>query len=433
MILSMFILTFLFLDLSFLNYFIILISIFLALQNMPMNFSFIEHLFFVQPFNFFLTFLSLTILLVLKIFLNSNKNYNFSLILILTFIMVNFFLTNNIINFYILFELRVIPIFFLILGFGYQPERYNARILIFLYTVFASSPILVIILQIKIENITHFTILSYLINNSFISSNYWVFLILRFLVKFPILLLHDWLPFAHVEASIEGSIILASVLLKIGGWGIYQFLRFIKLNSLIFFLIFTINLIALAIVPYLILTLSDLKLTIAYSSIAHMALTILLIMLKSSVANQITFLIFIVHGFVSPALFFLAFSIYKISNSRNLFLNKTFKLINPTFSFLFFINCLLNISGPFTPTLFPEIISVILLLIVSLTFLPFMFFILILNIGFNINITIFNTNKNFKHNLTLSKNISYKFFLILEFLTMLSLVFLLTLWKIFTN
>merc|ERR1712051_837983 len=156
-----------------------------------------------------------------NIFCKLNLFYLNTVIKINRFYFVFIFLRRKFIYMYIYFELSIIPIFIIIIGWGYQSERLGASLSLIFYTVVASIPLFLLSLSILYTRKLLFWFqLSQLITNQGISLIIIFRSLMAFIVKFPIFLGHLWLPKAHVEAPVIGSIILAAILLKLGGFGV---------------------------------------------------------------------------------------------------------------------------------------------------------------------------------------------------------------------
>lgn len=308
------------------------------------------------------TLVFLTLLIFLFMFLampaSSIDSSLTSVFCIITLILMLIFRTTNLLSFYFFFEASLLPIFLIIIGWGYQPERLNARLNLIIYTIAASLPLLFILSTIYLNlNLISFSLLKNLFTPFFTPNTPLVAaaLTLGFLVKIPIFTVHIWLPKAHVEAPVVGSIILAALLLKLGGYGLSQFSPLMINSWFLKEIIFSLRLTGGIVISFLCIRQNDLKVLIAYSSVAHISIVIARITTFSYMGLWAAYSIIVAHAFSSSGLFLGAFYLYAFSGSRALHLRKRFLSILPRFSLLWFLLCLANIGGPPTFNLLREI------------------------------------------------------------------------------
>nr|QFX74890.1 NADH dehydrogenase subunit 4 [Pleonexes koreana] len=367
--------------------------------------------------NFCLSLMLLSVWLVMLSVLASNNIkmktlYKVFILMLnsLLFFLILSFSFNNYILFYLSFECSILPITFLILGWGYQPERAQAGIYLVFYTLFASLPLLVLILMNSYFNGSNMCLSGFY--TGLVSGVNSFFLISAFLVKFPMYITHLWLPKAHVEAPVAGSMILAGILLKLGGYGMIRFMNLVNLlpNYLQFFLII-VSTLGGVLISLVCMNHMDMKSLVAYSSVVHMSTCISCILTMNEMGFQGAYIMMIAHGLSSSGFFFLIGVIYERSGSRSLLVNKGLMNIMPSLSLIWFLVIASNMSAPPFINLLGEIYIFCSLLYWS----GYMFFMLMLLVFFSAcyNLYLFSLSQHGKF--LLSKQ-SFNSGLVIEFL-----------------
>ena len=274
--------------------------------------------------------------------------YLASFILLESFL-VGTFSAIDLFSFYIFFESILIPMY-LIIGFWGGNRRIYSAYKFFLYTLLGSVLMLVAIIFLYQEFGT--TSIARLLDYSlpfYIQVWLWIAFFASFAVKIPMWPFHTWLPDAHVEAPTEGSVILAGILLKLGGYGFIRFNLSFLPDASIFFtpFIYFLSVAAIIYTSFIAIVQKDMKKLIAYSSVAHMGFVTLGIFSANLQGLHGAIIQMISHGIISAALFFCIGSIYERYKSKEISKFGGLGQKMPRFSifFLIFLSVQLGFPG----------------------------------------------------------------------------------------
>nr|AWV84363.1 NADH dehydrogenase subunit 4 [Derotettix mendosensis] len=299
--------------------------------------------------------MSIMMIMTSKSYKNFHLGFFLLLVLFLSLFLLMAFFSISLIMFYIFFESSLIPTIIIIMGWGYQPERVTASYYLLFYTLFASLPLLMAIMY--LYDLYNVIIIFNLIDSQ--SKYLYLSLTFAFFVKMPMFMFHFWLPKAHVEAPVSGSMILAGVLLKLGGYGLIRVMNMIpNLFYNYSFIWISISIIGGIIISFLCLVQVDIKSMIAYSSVAHMGLVISGIMTMKDWGVLGAYYLMIGHGLCSSGLFCLANITYERLGTRSLFVNKGLMNLMPSMTMMWFLFCANNISCPPSISLTGEIMII---------------------------------------------------------------------------
>nr|YP_010703134.1 NADH dehydrogenase subunit 4 [Channa stewartii]WCO10556.1 NADH dehydrogenase subunit 4 [Channa stewartii] len=291
--------------------------------------------------------------------LNRQRVY-ITLLISLQFFLIMTFSATEIIMFYVMFEATLIPTLIIITRWGNQAERLNAGTYFLFYTLAGSLPLLIALLLLQASTGTlSLLTLQYTQSDQLLSyadKLWWAGCLLAFLVKMPLYGVHLWLPKAHVEAPIAGSMILAAVLLKLGGYGMMRIMPMLEpLTKELSYPFIILALWGIIMTGSICLRQSDLKSLIAYSSVSHMGLVVGGILIQTPWGFTGALLLMIAHGLTSSALFCLANTNYERTHNRTMILARGLQMALPLMTMWWFAASLANLAFPPLPNLMGEL------------------------------------------------------------------------------
>jgi len=281
--------------------------------------------------------------------------------LVMETLMVGVFLALDMVLFYIFFEGILIPMY-LIIGVWGGARRIYASFKFFLYTLIGSVLFLVAILVMYLQAGT--TDIPTLMDTTFdenLQRWLWLAMFASFAVKVPMWPFHTWLPDAHVEAPTAGSVLLAGVLLKLGGYGFLRFSLPMLPDASLYFapLIYVLSIVAIIYTSLVALMQTDMKKLIAYSSVAHMGIVTIGIFTPNALGIQGSIIQMISHGVVSGALFMIVGVVYDRIHSREIASYDGLAERMPSYALIFMIFMMASVGLPGTSGFVGEVLVLV--------------------------------------------------------------------------
>lgn len=278
------------------------------------------------------------------------------------FLLFAVFTVLDLLGFYVLFEGILIPMFLMIGIWGSRSEKVRASYYFFFYTLVGS--VLMLISIFYIYSLTGTTDYLSLLGFKFSPVEERLIFLAFFAslaVKIPKIPFHVWLPQAHVEAPVSGSVLLAGLLIKLGSYGFIRFSLPLMPNASLYFapLIFTLAILGVIYASITTLRQTDLKRIIAYSSVAHMGIVTIGIFTLTIIGIEGSIFLQLSHGLVASALFLIVTILYDRHHTRLVKYYRGLTITMPLFSSIFLFFTLANIAVPLSCNFVGEIVCLI--------------------------------------------------------------------------
>lgn len=287
------------------------------------------------------------------------RQYLISLIVI-EWLLIGVFTVMDILGFYVLYEGVLIPMFYIIGIWGAREQKITAAYYFFFYTLLGSVLMLISILYIyTISGTTDYpTLMEYTLTSE-VQKIVFLGFIASLAVKIPTYPFHIWLPLAHVEAPVGGSVLLAGVLIKLGSYGLIRYGLGLMPEACEYYapLVYMLSILGVIYASITTIRQVDLKRIIAYSSVGHMGIVTIGIFTRNIEGIEGSIYLQIAHGLVSSGLFIIVTLLYERYHTRIVKYYRGVTITMPIYSMMFFVLTMSNIGVPGTSNYIGEIMS----------------------------------------------------------------------------